>query len=114
MNAEASAIEHDLRRPIFTAFHGSVSIAVALFAIASSFVSTMASTFATSLLSVAVLSLAWLMVYHSVPARVITPGKGRRPIQPAVKASPDHHGACRWAFGGRRNLNPVLVGEIAE
>lgn len=75
MNAEASAIEHDLRRPIFTTFHGSVSIAVAVFAIASSFVSTMASTFATSLLSVAVLGLAWLMVYHSVPARVITAGK---------------------------------------
>ena len=64
-----------LRRPIFTTFHGSVSIAVAVFAIASSFVSTMASTFATSLLSVAVLGLAWLMVYHSVPARVITAGK---------------------------------------
>ena len=75
MNAEASAIEHDLRRPIFTTFHGSVSIAVALFAIASSFVSTMAGTFATSLLSVAVLGLAWLMVYQSVPARVITAGK---------------------------------------
>src|SRR5215207_7294908 len=75
MNAEASAIEHDLRRPIFTTFHGSVSIAVAAFAIASSLVSTMAGTFATSLLSVAVLGLAWLMVYHSVPARVITAGK---------------------------------------
>ncbi len=75
MNAEASAIEHDLRRPIFTTFHGSVSIAVALFAIASSFVSTMAGTFATSLLGVIVVSLAWLMVYVSVPARVITAGK---------------------------------------
>ena len=75
MNAEASAIEHDLRRPIFTAFHGSVSIAVAFFAIASSFVSTMAGTFATSLLSVIVVSLAWLMVYVSVPARAITAGK---------------------------------------
>ncbi len=75
MNAEASAIEHDMRRPIFTTFHGSVSIAVALFAIASSFVSTMAGTFAASLLGVIVVSLAWLMVYVSVPARVITPGK---------------------------------------
>jgi MFS family permease len=75
MNAEASAIEHDMRRPIFTTFHGSVSLAVAMFAIASSFVSAMASTFATSLLSVAVLSLAWLMVYQSVPARAITAGK---------------------------------------
>ena len=75
MNAEASAIEHDLRRPIFTTFHGSVSIAVAIFAIASSFVSTMVSTIATSLLSMAVLSLAWLMVYQSVPVRAIAAGK---------------------------------------
>jgi MFS family permease len=75
MNAEASAIEHDLRRPVFTAFHGSVSIAVAVFAIASSFISTMAGTFATSLLSVIIVGLAWFMVYVFVPVRVITPGK---------------------------------------
>jgi MFS family permease len=75
MNAEASAIEHDLRRPIFTAFHGSVSIAIALFAIASSFVSTLVNTFATSCLAVLMLAAAWLMVYRLVPARVITSGK---------------------------------------
>jgi len=75
MNAEASAIEHDLRRPIFTTFHGSVSIAIALFAIVSSFLSAMAGTIATSLLGVAVLGLAWLMVYQSVPARAVTAGR---------------------------------------
>ena len=75
MNAEASAIEHDLRRPIFTTFHGCVSIAIALFAIASSFVSTMVNTFATSCLGVLLLGLAWLMVYRNVPARVITSGR---------------------------------------
>ena len=75
MNAEASAIEHDLRRPIFTAFHGSVSIAIALFAIASSFVSTLVNTFATSCLAVLMLAAAWFMVYRLVPARVITSGK---------------------------------------
>lgn len=75
MNAEASAIEHDLRRPIFTTFHGSVSIAIAVFAIASSFMSAMVNTFATSLMSVIVVGLAWLMVYQSVPARVITAGR---------------------------------------
>ena len=75
MNAEASAIEHDLRRPIFTTFHGCVSIAIALFAIISSFVSTMANTFATSCLAVLALGLAWLMVYRNVPARVITSGR---------------------------------------
>lgn len=75
MNAEASAIEHDLRKPIFTAFHGSLSIAMALFAIASSFVSTLVSTFATSCLGVGMLGLAWLMVYRSLPGRAITPGR---------------------------------------
>ena len=75
MNAEASAIEHDLRRPIFTAFHGSVSIAIALFAIASSFVSTLVNTLATSCLAVLMLAAAWFMVYRLVPARVITSGK---------------------------------------
>ena len=75
MNAEASAIEHDLRRPIFTTFHGSVSIAIAFFAIVSSFTSAMAGTFATSMLGVAVLGLAWLMVYQSVPARAVTAGR---------------------------------------
>ena len=75
MNAEASAIEHDLRRPIFTAFHGSVSIAIALFAIASSFVSTLVNTFATSCLAILMLAAAWFMVYRLVPARVITSGK---------------------------------------
>ena len=75
MNAEASAIEHDLRRPIFTTFHGSVSIAIAFFAIVSSFLSAIAGTFATSMLGVAVLGMAWLMVYRSVPARAVTAGR---------------------------------------
>lgn len=75
MNAEASAIEHDLRRPIFTTFHGSVSIAIAFFAIVSSFTSAMAGTFATSMLGVAALGLAWLMVYQSVAARAVTSGR---------------------------------------
>ncbi len=50
MNAEASAIEHDLRRPVFTAFHAGVSIGVAVIAVVASFLSTMAGTWATGLL----------------------------------------------------------------
>jgi MFS family permease len=75
MNAEASAIEHDMRRPIFTTFHACVSLAIALFAIVSSFVSTIVNTFATSCLAMLVLAVAWLMVYRNVPARMITSGK---------------------------------------
>ncbi len=75
MNAEASAIEHDLRRPIFTAFHGSASAGLPVFAIASSFISTNMGTFATSLLVMAAFALAWLMVYFFVPPRKLTRGR---------------------------------------
>ena len=33
MNAEASAIEHDVKKPIFTAFHAVASLSMAVFAI---------------------------------------------------------------------------------
>ena len=70
MNAEASAIEHDVGRPIFTAFHGCVSLTIALFAILSSYVSNLYGPWATSLAVIALLALAWFMVYAQVPARL--------------------------------------------
>ena len=75
MNAEASAIEHDMRQPIFTAFHGSASAGLPVFAIASSIVSTNIGTFATSLLVVAAFAVAWGMVYFFVPPRKLTKGR---------------------------------------
>jgi len=69
MNAEASAIEYDVGYPIFTAFHGSVSVSIAVLAIASSFLTTLAGPFATSVLAMAALGLAWVMVYRFVPSR---------------------------------------------
>jgi predicted MFS family arabinose efflux permease len=69
MNAEASAIEHDVGRPIFTAFHGSVSITIALFAIISSYVTTLYGPLVMGLIVVAGLTLAWAMVHAFVPAR---------------------------------------------
>ncbi len=75
MNAEASAIEHDMRRPIFTAFHGSASAGLPVFAIASSIVSTNIGTFATSLLVMAAFAVAWAMVYLFVPPRKLTRGR---------------------------------------
>jgi MFS family permease len=75
MNSEASAIEHDMRKPIFTAFHGSASAGLPVFAIASSIVSTSMGTFATSLLVVAGFGVAWIMVYLFVRPRKLTKGK---------------------------------------
>ncbi len=75
MNAEASAIEHDMRQPIFTAFHGSASAGLPVFAVASSLVSTSIGTFATSVLVVGAFTVAWAMVYFFVPPRKFTRGR---------------------------------------
>lgn len=69
MNAEASAIEHDLRRPVFTMFHGSVSLSVAFFAIASSLITARFGLGAAAAAALVVIALAWLMVWRNVPAR---------------------------------------------
>jgi MFS family permease len=71
MNAEGGAIEVDMKKPIYTAFHGSVSLSVALFAIISSILSTTYGTWASSLSSVIVLICALVLVYKYVPARIL-------------------------------------------
>jgi hypothetical protein len=69
MNAEGGAIEVDLGRPVYTAFHGSVSLSVAFFAITSSLLSTSYGPWASvSAASTIVLGAMWL-VYVAVPAR---------------------------------------------
>ena len=74
MNAEAVAIEHDMRRPVFTAFHGAVSSGVAVMAIVSSYVSTTIGPWATGLLMLALFAAAWVMVYRAIPARPLPKG----------------------------------------
>ncbi len=75
MNAEASAVEHDLGRPVFTAFHGAVSICIAVFAIASSYLSATFGTLAAGAAILPISALAWVLVYFFVPARQLTHGK---------------------------------------
>lgn len=69
MNAEGSAIELDLGRPIFVAFHGAASAGMAALAIVSSFVSIAIGPWAAALVSAACFAFAWLAVYRHVPAR---------------------------------------------
>ncbi len=78
MNAEASALEHDMRRPVFTAFHGAVSVGVAVMAIASSFISTSIGTWATGLVVMASLAIAWVMVRAAVQPRPLAKGQNAR------------------------------------
>jgi MFS family permease len=87
MNAEAVAVEHDMRRPVFTAFHGGLSTGVAGMAIASSYLSTTVGTWATGLVAMALFGFAWLLVYRTLPARQRTKGVS------AVKGSLPHKSA---------------------
>ncbi|MCB1380227.1 MAG: MFS transporter [Alphaproteobacteria bacterium] len=78
MNAEATAIEHDMRRPVFTAFHGAASAAVAISAILSSFASVEYGPWAAALGSCLSFGLAWLTVWRAVPARPLASGRAAR------------------------------------
>ncbi len=72
MNAEASAIEHDMKKPVFTAFHGAASLLMAVFAIISSLVSASVGPFAASLAAAPLALAAWISVWRLVPARSLT------------------------------------------
>ena len=48
MNAEAVALEHDLRRPVFMTFHGGVSAGVGVMAVVASWLSTQWGTWAVA------------------------------------------------------------------
>jgi MFS family permease len=69
MNAEAVALEHDLRRPVFMSFHGALSACVGVVAIAASFLSTEIGTWSVGLAVAALFAAAWVMVYRKVPPR---------------------------------------------
>lgn len=69
MNAEGGAIEIELKRPVYTAFHGAVSLSVAVFAIVSSLLSTTYGTWSAVLVSGIMVMIASWLVYLAVPAR---------------------------------------------
>lgn len=73
MNAEAVALEHDMRRPVFMAFHGAVSAGVAVMAIATSFLSTMVGTWSVGVVTAALFALAWMMIHLRLQARPLAP-----------------------------------------
>lgn len=70
MNAEGSAIEHDMKRPVFTAFHGSVSASVAVCSIASSLLTARYGTMTATAFAIVLVAFAWFLVWRNVPARI--------------------------------------------
>jgi len=69
MNAEASAIEADLARPVFASFHANASFGVACLAISGSLIATWTETWVAGLLAAVLLLAAAEMVRRHLPAR---------------------------------------------
>lgn len=78
MNAEAVAVEHDMRRPVFMTFHGGVSAGVAAMSVTASWLSTSAGGWATGLLASVLFAMAWLMVRRHVAPRALARGRAAR------------------------------------
>jgi MFS family permease len=78
MNAEAVAIEHDMRRPVFMTFHGAVSAGVAVISVLASYLSTMLGTWATGGVAVLLFAVAWGLVQKTVAPRPLSQGKAAR------------------------------------
>jgi len=75
MNAEAVALEHDLRRPVFMTFHGGVSAGVGVVAVAASWLATMWGTWTVALLATVSFAVAWILVYRAIPPRPLSKGE---------------------------------------
>jgi MFS family permease len=71
MNAEGGAIEIDLKRPVYTTFHGSVSLSLACFAIISSVLSTEIGTWASICTASIAVIIAMILVYKFLPPRTL-------------------------------------------
>lgn len=78
MNAEAVALEHDLKRPIFMTFHGGVSAGVGVMAVAASWLSTQWGTWAVAAVAAAMFALSWVMVQRAIAPRALAAGKAAR------------------------------------
>ncbi len=67
MNAEAAAIEQKFKRSIFSAYHGSASLMMGLFAIISSFVSVWMAPWFVTLFTIIPMALAYAAIYINIP-----------------------------------------------
>ncbi|NJM30242.1 MAG: MFS transporter [Rhizobiales bacterium] len=76
MNAEAGAIERELKRPVFTSFHGALSAAMPLFAILSSAMSVRYGLAYTVIACLAISAPAIAAALIGLPSRPPAPARG--------------------------------------
>jgi MFS family permease len=78
MNAEAVALEHDLKRPIFMTFHGGVSAGVGVMAVVASWLSTQWGTWAVAMVAAVMFGVSWVFVHQAISPRPLAAGKAAR------------------------------------
>lgn len=78
MNAEAVALEHDLKRPVFMSFHGGVSAGVGVMAVAASWLATQWGTSAVAAVAALAFGVAWILVRAAIAPRPLAFGKAAR------------------------------------
>jgi predicted MFS family arabinose efflux permease len=71
MNAEASFVEQEVGKPIFSSFHGSAMYGIAFGGLCSSLVSTWVAPWAAGIVSVPCVLFAIYAVYKTIPHRVV-------------------------------------------
>jgi MFS family permease len=86
MNAEAGTIEHDLKRPIYTTFHASVSLSLAFFAILSSYLSTNFGTSVSITAASVPVLVSMFLVVAAVPERTLPAQISARKLQELLHA----------------------------
>jgi MFS family permease len=69
MNAEASIVEHELGRKVFSGYHGMASLGMAAFAVVGSMVSVWYAPWFAFLFAIVPLILAWAAIRASIPKR---------------------------------------------
>ncbi len=69
MNAEASAVEHDVARPVFNMYHGAVSFSLAVFAIISSLMAVLLQPWFALLVIAPLVAFTWAAIYKTIPER---------------------------------------------
>lgn len=71
MNAEASFVEQDVGKPIFSSFHGSAMFGIAFGGLCSSLVSTWYGPWAAGIVSIPCIIYALYAVYRTIPHRPV-------------------------------------------
>lgn len=82
MNAEASLVEHELGRPVFSTYHGCAMLAIAAFALVGSLSSVLMAPWFGMVFAAVPLLVAWFAIYRNVPERAPVASAIRRQQAP--------------------------------